>query len=96
MKGKNEKENEKAISVEFLKYISEHPTDCAEDVFKKAETPWEREVAIELFVNEKDRAVMKKDISHVKKMVWAIFTVVAVTAVANLVSSYLLPLLGVG
>lgn len=95
MKGKNEKENEKAISTEFLKYISEHPTDCAEDVFKKAETLWEKQVAIELFINEKDHAVMKKDTSHIKKMVWAIFAVVAVTAVANFVSSYLIPLLGV-
>lgn len=96
MKEKNAKENEKAISDEFLKYISEHPTDCAEDVFKKAKTPWQRQVAIELFLNEKDHAIMKKDVSHVKKLVWAIFLVVAVTAVANFASSYIFPFLGVG
>lgn len=69
--------------------------DCAEDVFKRARTPWQKQVAVELFVAEKDRALIKKDMSHVKKLVWAIFAVVVLSAVASFTSTYMLPLLGV-
>lgn len=93
MKTKNEKK--KPINKEFLQYISNNPTDCSEDVFKRAKTPWQKQVAVELFINEKDHEVMQKDMSHVKKMVWAIFAVVAITAIANFASNYIFPLLGV-
>jgi len=90
---KDEKEEETS---KFLKYIMENRNgDCAEDVFKRAKTPWQKQVAVELFVAEKDRALIKKDMSHVKKLVWAIFAVVILTAVANFASTYIIPLLGV-
>jgi len=90
---KDEKEEE--TSKEFLKYIMESKNgDCAGDVFKRAKTPWQKQVAVELFVAERDRALIKKDMTHVKRLVWAIFLVVGITAVANFTSSYILPLLG--
>lgn len=85
---------ERKVSKEFLEYITNTRGDCAEDVFKKARTPWQKQVAVELFVNESDHEVMNKDISHIKKLVLGIFTIVALTALANFVSTYLLPLLG--
>ena len=80
------------INKEFLEYmLNNRNGDCAEDVFKKAETPWQKQVAVELFVNERDHKLMEKDMKHVKRMVWAIFTVVIITAMANFVSTYILP-----
>jgi len=89
------KKDEKEEISKFLKYVMESKNgDCAEDVFKRAETPWQKQVAVELFVAEKDRALIKKDMSHVKRLVWAIFAVVILSAVANFASTYIFPLLG--
>lgn len=89
-KDENEKNKE-----EFLKYVSEHQNgDCAADVFKNAKTPFERQLAIELFKNEKEHALIKKDMTHVKRLVWAIFAVVVISAVASFTSTYMFPLLG--
>ena len=91
MTKKDEKSKEK-VSKEFLEYmLNSRNGDCAEDVFKKAETPCQKQVAVELFVNERDHKLMEKDMKHVKRMVWAIFTVVIITAMANFVSTYILP-----
>jgi len=90
---KNEKSKEK-VNKKFLEYIQNNRNgDCAEDVFKKARTPWQKQVAVELFVNERDHKLMEKDMKHVKRMVWAIFTVVIITAMANFVTTYILPLI---
>lgn len=95
MTKKDGKSKEKT-SKEFFEYIlNNRNSDCAEDVFKMAGTPWEKQVAVELFVNEQDHKLMEKDIGHIKKMVWAIFAVVAITAVANFVSTYVFPFIGV-
>jgi len=90
------KEEEKKTSKKFLEYINKNRDgDCAEEVFKKAKTPWQKQVAIELFVNERDHKLMEEKLKRNERILWAVFGIVALTALSNFVSTYILPLLGV-
>jgi len=65
--------------------------DCPEAIYQQAQTEWEKQVALEFLSNQEDRKLMRQDLESTKKIVWATFVVVAIAAVGQLISTYILP-----
>lgn len=55
--------SEGTVSKEFLEAITKY-ADCPEEVFKLANTDYERAVAVELFKNAKEHSLIKNEIKH--------------------------------
>jgi len=87
------KEVNEEIRKEFLEFVEEH-RNSPEKIYANAETPWEKLVAVEFFLSQKDREIMKERQKHQDRILWAVFTVVVIASVAQCVSTYILPFFG--
>lgn len=86
----NKKEEEK-----FLKLLKEE--DCpAEliDLYESTESQWRKGVIKEFIQDHIWKKGVDKELTYLKKMVWAIFGVTVIAAVSQFFIQYALPLMG--
>lgn len=79
---------------EFRKFVEEH-RNSPEKIYANANTPWEKLVAVEFFLSQEDRKLMKERQKHQDRILWAVFMVVVIATFAQCISTYLLPIFGV-
>ena len=79
---------------EFFKLLREacNGEHCPEDLVRMAETPFQKQVAVEFVLQDRRINAQGHDIKILKKLTWGIFTVTAVACVVQVVSS-ILPIL---
>ena len=70
---------------EFLKLLQDSD-DCPEQLIKMAESPWQKQVAVEFVIQDKKINAQGKDIATLKKITWGIFIATAVAAVVQVIS----------
>lgn len=67
--------------------------DCPETIFKMANTPWEKAVALEFLSNHKDREIIKEKLAMQGKLLWGILGLTALAVLAQFIQTYLIPLI---
>jgi len=73
---------------EWMEFIKKNG-DCPEKIYEAAKTPWQKQVALEFLANQQDRIIIKEKLSFHDKLLWAIFTVVILAAMAQYIAPFL-------
>lgn len=76
---------------EFVKMLNDS-NDCPDKLIKMAETPWQKQVAIEFVFQDKKINAQGHDIAVLKKITWGIFILTFVACAVQVVST-ILPIL---
>lgn len=72
---------------EFMELLAK--SDCTDTLIKMAETPWQKQVAVEFVLQDKKINANKHDLNVVKKIAWAIFSLTAIASVASVINTIL-------
>lgn len=78
------------------KQFLEENKDCPEAVYKLAETPFQKQTAVEFFKNEADHQVIQNTLKMHEKLLIGIFGVVLLGLLADWIGPILGKLLGLG
>lgn len=70
----------------FLNYINENK-DCPEKIFNMAKTPWQKQVAVEFFNNEKFHTASETRLANLEKITFSILGVSVLSVVLYLVNN---------
>jgi len=70
----------------FMKFVEKNK-DCPEKIFQMAKTPWQKQVAVEFFNNEKFHVICENKISNLEKISFGILSVSVLSVVLYLVNN---------
>ena len=76
---------------EFIKMMKDSE-DCPDKLIKMAETPWQKQVAIEFVIYDKRLNHNSHRIDTIYKITWGIFTLTAIACIVQVINT-IIPIL---